>query len=113
MVNYKLINDYIKKFEDLFPAIIEEIENKKNLHYNELMYLCNEHKDSLIVQRGGLLFQLLEEHGIDINNVKESEYAKSSIILHLYTIKTDSIIQENFQNKIKPIIFPPLDSNIL
>lgn len=100
----KYIEDINNNFTESMSNIIEAYESNKDLNSNDLQAIWEKCKIELHSIMYTTVYDILILEKIELKNPTEEDKIKIGTIVSIFTKKIEIIINEHYNNKIKPII---------
>lgn len=97
------------QIDELMFSVIQDFKTKRSLTHSELSSLWLDQKETLKQKIVTSVFiNTLRNLGINLDDVKNSDYSTVYGILSVYPKNIESLISEIYINKIQPIILNSL-----
>jgi hypothetical protein len=104
-MNSRLLNDFELSLENFLSSVTTDMDNKKSDDYYSLLNIWNDHNTNITSKVVELTFILIEKHDVNQNLLKDSDRKLQTEILIICTNKAKKMVDEMFNNIIKPIIY--------
>ena len=105
-MNVEKVTSKLYNLIDLqFSSFLESIKDK-NLNISELNEKVFDFKCEINILKSQFILESFEKEGYKIGEIKETDYDKVRYALHIIPSKVDIRVQENYNSKILPILYP-------
>lgn len=100
----KHIRDLEEEFKQIMNSILTSFEDSNSLNYAELVSKWEYSKNEVRAKMYAYIYNSISKEGVDLNNISENDHLTIKIITDIFPDKIESIINEYYYTKIRPII---------